>query len=296
MISALISGRGIVLLVARSGPQMYVAKASSTLVHRHGRSATISTSAKQYCIFFPGSGATNMVMFYFHVAGFEPVLEFCADREDAIRKAHEVSFELSAAWNHLVSVQVLDGDGRKIGSIPVRGDDYVSSPKLQGRQITDFEMKLSGCRDLKSLARLTLEHAKQITNSPLGNVQLLDQSGSLEIVAQDGFSEDFLQTFARVTSSHGSACGRALCLRRTVVIHDVQDDPEFHPYLGVADREGFRSVESTPILSSSGSIYGVISAHRAGVGSLMNSQIERLQTLVAVAADKLAALRTAGCA
>ena len=44
----------------------------------------------------------------------------------------------------------------------------------------------------------------------LGNVQLIDWTvGYLEIVAYQGFSDEFLHCFWRVSQLDGSACGRA---------------------------------------------------------------------------------------
>src|SRR5690242_16903328 len=64
----------------------------------------------------------------------------------------------------------------------------------------------------------------------------------LEIVAYQGFSDEFLHCFRRVSQLDGSACGRALLLRRTVAIADVLEANSFASYRGVAERAGFRSV------------------------------------------------------
>jgi GAF domain-containing protein len=103
------------------------------------------------------------------------------------------------------------------------------------------------CYTLEEVAQWTLRHARRVTHASLGNVQLIDWTvGYLEIVAYQGFSDEFLHCFRRVSQLDGSACGRALLLRRTVAIADVLEDDSFASYRGVAERAGFRSVQSTP--------------------------------------------------
>lgn len=55
-----------------------------------------------------------MAVYYFHVAGHRPILEFCAGRDDARRKAWKVSQELSRTWNEWVRVDVMDARGRLV--------------------------------------------------------------------------------------------------------------------------------------------------------------------------------------
>jgi hypothetical protein len=78
-----------------------------------------------------------------------------------------------------------------------------------------------------------LDKALAITGQELGNVQLVNwDAGYMEMVAQRGFPQEFLDCFHRVTSKAGSACGRALLLRDTVVIHDVTTDRQFFSFSG----------------------------------------------------------------
>src|SRR5262249_24163156 len=102
----------------------------------------------------------------------------------------------------------------------------------------------------------------QLTGAPLGNVQLMDwRTRSLSIAMQHGFNDAFLATFRRVTPDSGSACGRAIRMREPIVIADVLCGPEFSPYRSLALASGFRAVQSTPHVSSSGAFLGVLSTH-----------------------------------
>ena len=56
------------------------------------------------------------------------------------------------------------------------------------------------CYTLEEVAQWTLRHARRVTHASLGNVQLIDWTvGYLEIVAYQGFSDEFLHCFRRVS-------------------------------------------------------------------------------------------------
>lgn len=108
-----------------------------------------------------------------------------------------------------------------------------------------------------------LESAMSATGADLGNVQLFDSSdGSLKIAAERGFKSDFLSYFERVDAGHGTACGTALKSGARVVVPDVAADALYDA--GSRDamlRAQALSVQSTPIVSSSGTLIGVVSTH-----------------------------------
>jgi len=136
------------------------------------------------------------------------------------------------------------------------------------------------------LLHSALDKALILAGQQLGNIQLIDwNAGYMEIVAQRGFARDFLDSFHRVTTRDGCACGRALLLRDTVVIHDVTVDRDFLPYRDVAERAGFRAVQSTPLLSPSGAFFGIISTHGNCVPN--RNQLEKIKLLAQQTANEL---------
>lgn len=135
-----------------------------------------------------------------------------------------------------------------------------------------------------------LEEALAITGQKQGNIQLVDwQAGCLEIVAHRGFSIRFLTAFQRVRSSDGCACGRALLQRRAVLVENVHEDHRFPALRDVGDQDGFSSVQSTPLISSSGALFGMLSTH--GVARPMDAQLERIAILAQRTANELVRLR-----
>ena len=107
-----------------------------------------------------------------------------------------------------------------------------------------------------------LERALELSNSTLGNIQLIDWTrGHLTIAAQCGFREEFLKFFEYVTFFDGSACSRAIRRRTQVLVDDVTADAEYASCRDIALRSGYRAVQSTPLISRSGAFVGMLSTH-----------------------------------
>ncbi|MGA7616326.1 MAG: response regulator [Thermoanaerobaculia bacterium] len=122
-----------------------------------------------------------------------------------------------------------------------------------------------------------LDRTISLHRTTLGNVQILDpRDHSLRIIAQRGFGRDFLEHFKSVSAFDGSACGRALRNGSTILIDDVESDPEFAEHRAIAASSGFRSVQSTPLVTSSDRCVGVLSTHFARPGHLRSSQLHQL--------------------
>ncbi len=117
-----------------------------------------------------------------------------------------------------------------------------------------------------------------------GNVQL-PMGEELVIVAQRGLAVSFLKRFRRVTKEAGCACGRAFRSRRTVVIRDVAEDPEFAPFLPDARAAGFRAVQTTPLFTGDGLLLGMVSNHFTNVHEPTPFEIEILQSYSVAAAE-----------
>jgi GAF domain-containing protein len=106
-----------------------------------------------------------------------------------------------------------------------------------------------------------LEGALSLGGADRGNLQLVDPAtGSLVIVAEHGFSPEFLDYFA-VVDDDRSACGKAAKRRAQTLIVDVTTDPGFAPHRAIAAASGFRAVLSTPLIGWDGRLIGVISTH-----------------------------------
>ncbi|MEV6237458.1 GAF domain-containing protein [Lentzea sp. NPDC051838] len=120
---------------------------------------------------------------------------------------------------------------------------------------------LDGAPPLNLVLTRVLDSALSLMGADFGNVQLLDPgTGALRIVTHSGFRSRFIDHFAEVRDDN-SACGRAAAEHAQVVIADVATDPAFAPHRDIAAASGFRSVQSTPLVTPSGRLVGMISTH-----------------------------------
>jgi PAS domain S-box-containing protein len=134
-----------------------------------------------------------------------------------------------------------------------------------------------------------LDAAVSITGADKGNIQLLDPgSGALVIAAQRGFEEPFLNFFARVRDE-SSACGAAMLSAQSVVVEDVTRSELFagQASLDALLAAGVRAVQSTPLLSSDGSLLGMISTHFSRPTRLEERKLRLTDLLARQAADYL---------
>lgn len=107
-----------------------------------------------------------------------------------------------------------------------------------------------------------------VTAADFGNVQLFDtRNRVLRIVAQSGFESEFLSYFNAVSGTEGCVCGKAMGGQSRIVVTDVNTDPLVSSDVrGVLLRANVRSVQSTPLIDTSGNFVGMVSTHyrRAG--------------------------------
>ncbi|HSE20535.1 MAG TPA: ATP-binding protein, partial [Pyrinomonadaceae bacterium] len=128
-------------------------------------------------------------------------------------------------------------------------------------RLHELSTRLLKSTELQPLLEEILDATIELLNADFGNVQLCNpQSKALEIVAQRGFKQDFLDYFSSVHED-SAACGGAIQHRRRVVIDDVETDPGFAPHREIAASAGFRAVQFTPLFSRSGEPLGMISTH-----------------------------------
>ena len=130
------------------------------------------------------------------------------------------------------------------------------------RRLHELVNRLLGCDDLQTCLEEVLDAALALMEAELGNVRLLDPTTrQLRIAAQRGFGPEYLEHFSSVGANSGEVCARAAQQRKRVIVEDMQTDPQFASYRATAAAEGFRGVQSTPIMSRRGELLGVLSTY-----------------------------------
>jgi transcriptional regulator with GAF, ATPase, and Fis domain len=182
-----------------------------------------------------------------------------------IRERERVESELRAHQKELQRAQAVlveDINQRKHEEAELLAlKDELSAELTAMTRLHEFSTRLLARTELEPMLEEVLDATIELQNADLGNVQLYNpQTQTLEIVAQRGFQEDFLDYFSSVHED-SSACGWALQRRERVIIEDVETDAAFEPHRQIAAAAGFRAVQLTPLFSRRGEPLGMISTH-----------------------------------
>lgn len=153
-------------------------------------------------------------------------------------------------------------------------------------RLNHFTSRLWRARTLSQGVEEMLAAVTELLGAEMGNVQLFDsQRGVLHIAAQYGFGKEFLEGFREVSVDDDSACGRALRGGQRIVIEDVETDPSYFPFLPLARAAGYRSVQSTPLISGDGTPLGILSSHFRSPYRPPEQDLRRLDLYVIQAAE-----------
>ncbi len=162
-----------------------------------------------------------------------------------------------------VVITFVDVTSRKKAEQAAKDSELRLAAELEAmRRLHTLVSRLIVTPDVRTALQDTLGAAVEITGADMGHVQIVDgASSTLQIVAHRGFGPEFLERFPNAYSQPNTAWGRALASRRRVVIPDVTADPLFAQDAETARRDGYRAVQSTPLISRDGRVLGILSTY-----------------------------------
>ena len=132
-------------------------------------------------------------------------------------------------------------------------------------QLHELALRLGSMSELPAILQAVLDTAVDAQDADFGIVWMHDHdTGCLVAEASRNFAQEALAHFSRVVPGPaGGAAGNAFSRHSRWIIEDVESDPGFEPFRQGARAAGFRAVHSTPIVTSTGELLGVISVHFA---------------------------------
>jgi len=176
----------------------------------------------------------------------------------------------------LTTSPVHDSQGRVIGASKVARDvgarkeaeaalasvrDELATQVGDLRRLHEMSTRMSNTLELQPILDEALRTTTAIQGTDLGLIYFCEgDEGRLRIVASLGFDAEMLEQVQRAPVGAG-ACVKAVEGAQRVVIEDVERDPAFAGHREVARRAGFRAVHSTPLVTRSGRVIGVLSTH-----------------------------------
>ena len=130
-------------------------------------------------------------------------------------------------------------------------------------RLHELAMRLGGVSEQQPAMQAILDAAVESQGAQMGLIWLHEpQTGGLIARASRGFSAESLLAFDRIRpGSRGGSAGKAFARRSRWVIEDVEGDADFAPFLEGSRAAGFRAIHSTPIVTRSGELLGVLSVH-----------------------------------
>jgi GAF domain-containing protein len=159
-----------------------------------------------------------------------------------------------------------------------------------GQQIDAVLRRLRNSMDVGADLLRVVDIAIGITGADMGTLQRYDEgSDCLTIVASRGFSSEALSFFGVVRRDTNTTCAAALTRRMRVFVENVSTS-----YLFVGTREldmlragGIAAVQSTPLISSNGHLWGVFTTHFRGPQTESTFDHAPLDRLAVQVADSL---------
>ncbi len=138
---------------------------------------------------------------------------------------------------------------------------------------------------IQPLLQEVMDTAVAIMRADRGSLQMVE-GDSLRIVAHHRHQQPFLEFFASA-ENRASTCGKVMMCRERVVVPDIETSPLFtgKPSLTVLREAGVRAVQSTPIMSRTGVLLGIISTQWSKPYNPDEHDLWRIDLLARQAAD-----------
>lgn len=133
---------------------------------------------------------------------------------------------------------------------------------LAMNQVQNLSRRLFKSFDLKSALKEVLDVAIGIQFGEMGCVHLYNPTSDLlEIFAQQGFEQEFLDYFSEVPATQDSSYRRAFNSAQRILIEDIDLEPGLNPQRQIAAKTGFRGVLSIPLINRERNLLGILSIH-----------------------------------
>jgi len=155
--------------------------------------------------------------------------------------------------------------------------------------LEQMEHRLRASRTFEAVVNTILDDVMALHGAEYGDLQLCC-GGDVIIVAHRKLPLAFVNQFGHIKAGDTSASGRALKTRRSVVIPDVDREPSYKPWLGAARLAGYRSIQSTPLMTGAGHMLGVVSTLFANPHEPTSIEMDTLNKYSVLASDYLARL------
>jgi len=194
-----------------------------------------------------------------------------------------------------------DADLRRLELFRRRGGDFIerfkaedalreSNAKLSAEtkamvRFDEAGLRLWEAKSLQDGLDATLAGSIDLLGANMGAIQLLDSaSQSLRMVTHRGFKQEFLDYFREARAEQDTAFGRALRSGEPVVVEDTERDLTSQ-FRAIRQAAGYRAFVAAPLISTRGTLLGILSAHFRAPHRPSDSEMQWLDLYRRRAAD-----------
>jgi PAS domain S-box-containing protein len=200
---------------------------------------------------------------------------------------YDESGQLAGAVNVLVDIGY-----RRRAQQEIRDSRAALEAELaDSRLLQQVSSTLIGEHSDEVLYERLVDAAARIMHSEFASMQMLTaergHEGELRLLAHRGFSPESVRFWKWVGTDSSSSCSAALRERSRVFVRDVENCPFMADTddLRMLRQTGIRAVQTTPLLSRSGTIVGMISTHWGAVHEPSERELRLLDIIARQAAD-----------
>ena len=155
-------------------------------------------------------------------------------------------------------------------------------------QLHKISSQLIQENEAEALHEKVVDAAMAIMRSDFASMQLFHpERGELRLLAYRGFNPAAASFWEWVRPASSSTCGVAMATRRRAIVADIElsDFLRGSEDLDTYRDTGIRAVQSTPLISRTGRMLGMISTHWSHVHHLSDHDLRLLDVLARQAAD-----------
>ena len=156
------------------------------------------------------------------------------------------------------------------------------------KSLHDISFRLITETNHNEVYQAILGTAIRLTGADCGHIKMVEPEGDrLQIIAHAGYSPAFLQSCER-HSNHKTVCRQVMEEKVRFIEEDITRSPHFSGENGLLfQQEGFVSVQSTPLLSSTGHLLGILSTQYKQAHHFSQRELRMLDLLSRQVADMM---------
>lgn len=153
------------------------------------------------------------------------------------------------------------------------------------RRLHDMSSRLCTTLELQPILDEILRTAVAVEGTDMGLLSLWEpETNCLRVRASLGFDAEFLKHAATVPTGVG-ACGVSFREKRRIIVEDIETDPLLAPDRNAVCGVGVKSIHSTPLITRSGEVVGVLSLHFRWLHKPSDREIHVIDLLARQAVD-----------